>query len=310
MSSVHDKYFECLAETPCISLPKWLVADVVAQNPEMSGFHDGELNVSEVMGWPFRLWHSGEDAEKMVAYVVAGDHAVMLFGRKGPTNFAKSSMKVSTTGGVLPVSCTEQLFMAHKACYAQSGPEGCSNFEECIKRIFLAKKPFQAKGVGRDVKGLDSPVWDLHSYKHMRASMQFACTVKETFERYQSFVTKCPPEVAKLIAEGKFAVYECNDDVMWGIGQFTIAALRRLAEIANRETDFDLKEAMGEIVGETLNRLGNVLTDFLLAIRDLTHAEYLQKLEGVTFFDVVEEEQPAVPVGEVVESPAHKRQCT
>jgi predicted NAD-dependent protein-ADP-ribosyltransferase YbiA (DUF1768 family) len=311
MSSIQDKYFECLSEAPCISLPKWLVDDAAAQGPQMGDFHVGCLLLEEGVDEAFKplnVCHSKVHHEKMVAYVLGGDHVVLLFGRMGLTNFAPSPMGC--------VSCIEQLFMLHKACFAKGGPSGCPNFDESATKILLAKKPFQAKSAGRGVEGLDQAEWDRNSYKSMRASIQYACTDQATFERYQSFVTKCPPEAVKLIAEGKFSVYECNDDGIWGVGKFTKDVLLALAEIAKQDAGFDLKKAMTDIASGTKNQLGEVLTDFLLAIRGMTHAEYMQKLEGVTFFRVEEEtvsateEAVVVSATEEAESPAHKRHCT
>ena len=301
-----DKYFECLSETPRICVPKSLMDEIRhAGGVRMGGFHRGVpefLATADEQFGKLNVRHTAIDKEKMVAYVSDGKQVALLFGRMGPTNFAESRLE--------NVACTEQLFMLHKACF----PAKCSNFDECVKKILLAKKPFHAKGVGKEVKDLISAEWDAVSDAHMRASIHFACTAEGTFLRYKDFVANCPcPEMAKLIAEGKFKVYECNiEDTLWGINLFTLDVLIKLAAMfASDEEGFDLDAAMTSIAGETLNRLGKVLTDFLLTIRDMTHAEYMGKVSGVEFFKEVEAEvvveEAAVAVEADIDSPVHKR---
>jgi predicted NAD-dependent protein-ADP-ribosyltransferase YbiA (DUF1768 family) len=300
MSSIAtNDYFACLASTPCITLPKWLVDEFVAEGgPQMGDFHKGEfafVEKADEMFGTLRVRHTAVHDEKMGAYVTDGRMVAVLFGRMGMTNFASSPLPL--------VSCTEQLFMLHKACSIRN----CPNLHECLRKILSAKKPFQAKSGGRDLQGLDPAEWDRQSEACMRAAIHYACTHEATFLRYQRVVTQCPcPEMAKLIAEGQFEVFECNDDIRWGIGRFTKDVLGKLAVLG---ADFDLKEAMTFIAGTTQNCLGKVLTEFLLAIRDLTYAEYMERVKGVEFLKVVEEERE-VPVEEdAVESPAHKRRC-
>ena len=305
MSSIQPKYFACLDSTPCISLPKWLVDEFDAEGGlQMGEFHKGEfalLAAADELFGTLRVRHTAVHDEKMGAYVTDGRMVALLFGRMGPTNFAASPTFAA---------CTDQLFMLHKACSIKD----CPNFAECVKKILRAKKPFQAKSAGRDLQGLDPVEWDAQSTACMRAAIHYACTHEATFLRYQSFVTGGPcPEMAKLIAEGEFEVFECNDDILWAIGRFTKDVLSKLAVL---DADFDLKEAMTFITGSTQNRLGKVLTGFLLAIRDLTHAEYMERVKGVEFLKVVEVgDEPAVEgdappvVEDAVNSPAHKRKC-
>jgi predicted NAD-dependent protein-ADP-ribosyltransferase YbiA (DUF1768 family) len=302
MSSIaSNDYFACLASTPCITLPKWLVDEFVAEGgPQMGDFHKGEfafVEKADEMFGTLRVRHTAVHDEKMGAYVTDGRMVAVLFSRMKLTNFAESPLPL--------VSCTEQLFMLHKACSIRN----CPNLHECLRKILSANKPRTAKGVGRDLKGFVDTEWDLLCVASMQAAIHYACTNEATFLRYQSVVTQCPcPEMAKLIAEGKVKVYECNDDKLYGIDCFTKAALCKLAEL---EPGFDLEEAMTSIAGTTLNRLGKVLTEFLLAIRDLTYAEYMERVKGVEFLKVVEEEREA-PVAveeDAVQSPAHKRRC-
>lgn len=313
------------SDLPTIRISRKVFDEIVAAGPKMDKFHNGKPEFGGKLDPETNKFQSGTDFgslkvvytalndEKMVAYVSDGKRVSLLFGRMGPTNFAESIIDVMTPHGVLRIFCTEQLFMLHKACSI----ENCSNFEESVKAICLAKVPFGAKGVGRNLQGLVKALWNLKKPACMFAAILFACTDEATFKRYQSFVDACPdPEMAALIAAGAFDVFECNDDSEWGINQFVLAVLRKLAEL---EPGFDLAEAMATISTGTENLLGLVLKDFLLAISGQTHAWFMEQVADLVFFEVIDE-TPAVQEEEegearesrtfTVSSPPTKRQCT
>lgn len=296
------------ADIPCIRLPKAVVAEVIAAGPKMEKMHNGRPDIgppTSLTPSGLRVCGSATDDEKMVAYASDGKLVALLFGRMGPSNFAESHLEIMTAAGALRVFCTEQLFMLLKACSVRN----CPNFVDCAKRILLAAQPRFAKSVGRDVQGLIPTEWDSQSELCMFAAILFACTNEATFLRYQGFVAKCPcPEMAALIAEGKFRVYECNDDRIWGIYMFTRAVLNKLAEL---EPGVDLEQAMADLSAGTTNQLGRVLAEFLLAIRDMTYAQYMQEVGGISFFEEVDDQDaPVVEEEESIDSPPTKRQCS
>jgi len=310
------------SDIPTIRISRRTFEEIVAAGPNMDKFHTGtpEFQTGTDFG-SLKVVYTALNDEKMVAYVSDGKRVSLLFGRMGPTNFADSRFEVKTPHGVLRIYCTEQLFMLHKACSI----ENCSNFDESVKAVLLAKAPFGAKRAGRDMKDLVEALWNLKKPAAMFASILFACTNEATFKRYQSFVDACPdPEMAALIAAGAFDVFECNDDGEWGINQFVLAVLRKLAEL---EPGFDLAEAMAKISEGTANKLGLVLKEFLLAISGQTHEWFMEQIAGLDFFEVIDDEAPAAPMEEEeeesvardsrtfteavsVSSPPTKRQCT
>ena len=299
MPSVCSKLFTQFSKEsiPTIRLSFTMVKYLIEEmGPRAMGdFHDGtaEFVETDEAFSKLHVLHTKLHKQKMVAFVTDKKFVAILFGRMGPTNFAKSLLEIPTKAGILRVFCTEQLFQLHKALNIKV----CPNFDISMWELFLAKSPFTAKSIGNRLEGYDDDDWNAVRVKCMFACILFACTNPETFYRYQSIVTKVPDEtMAALIKEGKFAVYEANDDKIWGINEFTQPTLQKLAE---RGEDFDLEQAMTDIAGTTTNILGRMLTDFLSTIRDMTHEEFMQQVEGIKFFEVVDEDEPAP-----------KRQCS
>lgn len=309
MPSVCSKLYNKFSKDsiPSIRLSFTKVKNLIEKvgTKEMGDHHKGTMEFveTEEAFSKLHVLHTKLHKEKMAALVTDKKFVAFLFGRMGPTNFAKALLEISTNAGTLRVSCIEQLFQLHKALFIVANGN-CPNFDEEVFEIFWATTPFGAKGAGNRLGGFMEikAAWDAEGPKYMYASILFACTNPETFYRYQSMVTKVPDEtMAALMNEGKFAVYEANNDKIWGIDKFTQQVLQILAE---RGEDFDLEQAMTDIAGTTTNILGRMLTDFLSTIRDMTHEEFMQQVEGIKFFEVVDEEE------EEDKEPPAKRQCS
>ena len=289
---------------PVISLPRKTVNEIVKKLKDMpvpNNHHKGTMEFveTEEAFSKLHVLHTKVHEQKMAALVTDMTFVVFLFGRSGPSNFAKALLELMEG---LFVNCIEQLFQLHKALFIKANGT-CANFDEKVLDIFC-EDPFRVKKAGNGLDGFLAVkhLWNDVRAKCMYASILFACTNPETFYRYQSMVTKVPDEtMAALMNEGKFAVYEANDDKEWGIDKFTQQVLQNLAE---RGEDFDLEQAMTDIAGTTTNILGRMLTDFLSTIRDMTHEEFMQQVEGIKFFEVVDEEE------EEDKEPPAKRQCS
>lgn len=89
--------------------------------------------------------------------------------------------------------------------------------------------------------------------------------------------------MAELIAQGHFAVGEFNDDLVWGFGLFVLPFLQGLP---HQQEDLDLNAELAKLPGSPQNRLGAILKDFLLAIRDMTHDDFLAEVKGIRFCEL------------------------
>lgn len=87
--------------------------------------------------------------------------------------------------------------------------------------------------------------------------------------------------IEMLRSEGvdHFLVIEANDDKLWGINRFTKDFLDALS--ADSEEKDLIAAALKQFDGR--NRLGAVLTDFLLAVEGMDYQSYMAALDGVEF---------------------------
>ena len=160
--------------------------------------------------------------------------------------------------------------------------------EESVLNIINATKPRETLGVSRNMTGLSPAVWDLKSSACMYSCILHVCTVEATFLRYKSFFTEAPCSLIKeLIADGKVCVMEVNENTLWGSYKgFIWQLVEELEAKAEANKNFDLKAAFKELCPGN-NKLGEILTEFLLAIRTMEYADYRKEVNGVVFFEEI-----------------------
>ena len=238
---------------------------------KMKGFHDGmpdTFETEETRG--LKIVRSTEDAEKMIAFVTStkGEKkmGLVVFGRKALTNFGRS--EVELLPGVVAY-CSEQIFKL----FCASAHSGDANLESVMLSILMAPKPFDAKRATSGLGDFKGAMWDAMSQQAMYLSTMMRCKHEPTFMMFK----QC---IAMIRSEGatSFLVIEANDDKLWGINRFTKQFLAALC--ADDDEDL-IAVALKQFDGA--NRLGMVLTDFMLAIEGMEYAEYMQAIMDVSF---------------------------
>ena len=152
--------------------------------------------------------------------------------------------------------------------------------------VFFAAAPQDAKkAAGRGLRGLDCALWDSKSveyifYALLQDRVQ-VCKHEATFQRYKHYAT--------LLGTGACKVYETNiDDKIWGIASSTKNFVDTLLAKAE-DADFNLLEAAAAVAPGT-NKLGELLTRFLLAIRDMSYADFMGAVGPIRFVEIVDDE--------------------
>lgn len=238
---------------------------------KMKGFHDGMPEAFETVdAGKLKIVRSPEDPEKMIAFVTStktdNKSGLIVFGRKALTNFGRSDVEL--VPGV-DVHCSEQIFKM----FCANAHCGDANVDSVMISILTASKPFEAKKATSGLEKFNSEMWDALSPQAMYLSTMMRCKHEPTFRMFK----QC---VQMLRSEGvaSFLVVEANDDKLWGINRFTKPFLDALC--ADEDEDL-IACALKQFDGA--NRLGTVLTDFMLAIEGMEFEEYIKALEGVRF---------------------------
>ena len=271
-----------LENVPVLRLPASLVAKVRAGAPKMGDFHAGMIdNMLTVEKGSLSICMSPEHDKKMIAFVTHGNSTVCAFGRMGLTNFAETSVLLDDG---LPIFCSEQLFALYKTLFVDlSNPEASfDNIVECMSGVLFAAAPQDAKkAAGRGLRGLNCALWDSKSVEYMFYALLQVCKHDATFARYKHY--------AALLGTGDCKVYETNiDDKIWGIASSTKNFVDTLLAKAE-DADFNLFEAAAAVAPGT-NKLGELLTRFLLAIRDMSHADFMSIVGPIRFVEIVDDE--------------------
>jgi predicted NAD-dependent protein-ADP-ribosyltransferase YbiA (DUF1768 family) len=306
MPAVQSKLF---ATYPCDEVPTLRLDASILQkalaDPDrkpMESFHNGAMPKFEkkVVG-KLTLYLSPENLKKpeeRMAFVTDGTFVWVFFGRMCLTNFAKATVHL---GSGFSSECVEQLFQLMKCCHAVD-QEASTNLEESLLQILNAAKPSVIKKTAGKVSGFMPSVWNSTSGKKdntmsakcMHSSILHACTVKETFLNYQSVFDQAPDTpIAQLIAEEKVCIMEVNDDIIWGSYKGYVTPLVDQLEAKAKDNEaFDLKASIDELCPGQ-NKLGLILTEFLLAIRTMKHEEFLQEIADaeIVFFEEVSKRQ-------------------
>ena len=277
------KYFPKGTFQPIV-LPIASIHEVVKQKQNMSDFHAAAGVLQEKTVGAMKIKHSEIHKAKMIAFVTKGENGIIVFGRKGLTNFAEASIKLLTVEQLkeldihsdsdISAFCSEMIFTLFKR---QSTP-GDPNFELITNTILLAPTPLHAKkatGPGK-LDPFDVAKWDAMSMQAMYVSTVMRCTDETQFNLFKECTKMMRDEGVKT-----FLVIEANDDDTWGINRFTNEFLEGLYTTC---TD-DLIAAATELFrGE--NQLGKVFTDFMLAIEPMDYETYMRAIADVQFVTV------------------------
>jgi predicted NAD-dependent protein-ADP-ribosyltransferase YbiA (DUF1768 family) len=287
-----SKYFPKGAESmQRILLPVACIQAIAEMKPKMACFHDGiedddKLHVEEK--GKLKITRSAEHLERMIAFVTSekSKSGLIPFGRKGLTNFAETEVQLLSAEEVkkiapsavdpIRVCCSEQIFKLLCASVHRGDP----NFEKVVTNILAAAKPTVAKKATGELDKFNNELWDQISKQAMYIATLLRCTHKPVFEEYK----RC---IRMMKGVESFLVIEANDDKIWGINRFTIDFLAALAEAYDGEEDL-IAAAAAHFGGK--NFLGEVLTDFMMAIRDMEYDDYMRELEGVQFVEIVSSE--------------------
>jgi predicted NAD-dependent protein-ADP-ribosyltransferase YbiA (DUF1768 family) len=272
-------YFPTGALLP-IKIPKSVVFVATAEESKhkMTGFHDGvpdELIEAPITKSGLRILRSDEHPEKMFAVVGFGEEALIVFGRKGLTNFARSDVELLPGVNIF---CSEQSFKLGCAT-SQLCAETQEEFEKVVHAIVFAAKPVDAKKAPSEFKNFDASKWDPISKQYMYQSTVLRCTHEPTFQMFKRCI-----ETVRSMGAKRFLVIEANDgDKLWGVNCFTKPFLEALEEVSPRGGL--IEDAKSIFKGK--NQLGEVLTDFMSAIDELDYSKFMAELNGVKFAEIV-----------------------
>jgi len=234
-----------------------------------------ELIEAPVTKSGLRILHSGEHPEKMFAVVGFGEEALIVFGRKGLTNFARSDVELLPGVNIF---CSEQSFKLGCAT-SQLCVETQEEFEKVAHAIIFASKPVDAKKATSGFKKFDASKWDPISKPAMYQSTVLRCTHEPTFQMFKSCI-----ETVHSMGAKRFLVIEANDgDKLWGVDCFTKPFIDALDEVSPRGGL--IEDAKSIFKGK--NQLGEVLTDFMYAIDGMKYSEFMAELDGVKFAEIV-----------------------
>lgn len=280
----NPKYFPTGALLP-IRIPLNSIGSVVEKKQSIGGFHKEIGELTETTVGPLTISASPEDKEKMFAFVTKGKSGLIVFGRKGLTNFAETDVELlseaevkkqfpDATAGV-NAKCSEQLF---KLMCAGTHADN-QHFESVVTNILLAPKPQVAKAACLKLEPFNSEYWDSLSPQAMYQATILRCTHKKSFDMFKQCLSKLRETGVET-----FTVIEANDDDKWGINRFTKPFLADLCKNATEEEDLI---ATATKLFDGKNQLGTVLTDFMLVIEGVEYEDYMAALEGVKFVEVV-----------------------
>jgi len=283
------KYFPNGTFQPIV-LPIASIRAAVEQKQNMSDFHAGVGQLQERMVGTMKIKQSEVHDTKMIAFVTKGKSGLIPFGRKGLTNFAEASIKLLTieqlkalgidseTG--ISAFCSEMIFTLFKRQSTPNDP----NFELVTNTILLAPTPLDAKkatGQGK-LAIFDAAKWDTMSMQAMYIATMMRCTDEAQFNLFKACTKMMRDENVET-----FLVIEANPgDGIWGIDRSTKEFLDELYTTCTEEED--LIDVATNKLFRGKNQLGEVLTDFMLAIEPMDYVTYMRALEGVQFVTVME----------------------
>ena len=281
------KYFPTGDFQPIV-LPIASIRAAVEQKQKMSDFHAGigELEVKTV--GTMTIKQSEIHNTKMIAFVTKGKSGLIPFGRKGLTNFAEASIKLLTTEQLkehgidsetgIFAFCSEMIFMLFKRQCTPNDP----NFELVTNNILLAPTPLDAKkatGQGK-LAIFDAAKWDTMSMQAMYIATMMRCTDEAQFNLFKTCTKMMRDEGAET-----FLVIEANPgDGIWGIDRSTKEFLDDLYTTCTEEED--LIDVATNKLFRGKNQLGEVLTDFMLAIEPMDYETYMRAIADVQFVTV------------------------
>ena len=283
------KYFPNGTFQPIV-LPIASIRAAVEQKQNMSDFHAGVGQLQERMVGTMKIKQSEIHNTKMIAFVTKGKSGLIPFGRKGLTNFAEASIKLLTTEQLKALGidsetgifafCSEMIFMLFKRQCTPNDP----NFELVTNTILLAPTPLDAKkatGQGK-LAIFDAAKWDTMSMQAMYIATMMRCTDEAQFNLFKACTKMMRDENVET-----FLVIEANPgDGIWGIDRSTKEFLDELYTTCTEEED--LIDVATNKLFRGKNQLGEVLTDFMLAIEPMDYVTYMRALEGVQFVTVME----------------------
>ena len=281
------KYFPTGDFQPIV-LPIASIRAAVEQKQKMSDFHAGigELEVKTV--GTMTIKQSEIHNTKMIAFVTKGKSGLIPFGRKGLTNFAEASIKLLTIEQLKALGidsetgifafCSEMIFMLFKRQCTPNDP----NFELVTNNILLAPTPLDAKkatGQGK-LAIFDAAKWDTMSMQAMYIATMMRCTDEAQFNLFKTCTKMMRDEGAET-----FLVIEANPgDGIWGIDRSTKEFLEDLYATCTIEED--LIDVATNKLFRGKNQLGEVLTDFMLAIEPMDYETYMRAIADVQFVTV------------------------
>jgi predicted NAD-dependent protein-ADP-ribosyltransferase YbiA (DUF1768 family) len=222
-----------------------------------------------------------EPGEKMMALMRVGKKLIISFSRMGFTNFRKVVVPLDPAqpGGV-DIKCPEMIFMLHK-CLFQTGVS--TNCEDIQFEILTAAQPRFAKSAARNLNNFNNTVWDGGVSEVAMFSTTLASLT--SLEAWNDFKA-----MAAMIGDAdEVLVVEANDgDDIWAINMFTQDLIKDLLPLVAGATDPEAEFfSMAKSLFKGQNKLGEMLTPILGAVRNMEHAEYMKMVEGVVFFEAV-----------------------
>ena len=267
--SNYSKLSQYFAKCQSLRLSASALASVAGNQPPMTKMHNGVTADLTTTHHEFLDVRKSSTNKTAYVFCKTSGQTICVFQQEGPTNFAPS--RVQLAPGVW-VDCIEQLFKLH--CVASQ--IGISdNCEEVTAAILCADTPVKAKRAPYKLSPFNAAKWDTEAEAAMATAIAHACTVKETFHRFQ--------QIGRPLGKDKFMVAEAMDDPIWGVNMFTEDFLNELlSEHAGIDTLFYM---VGKL-SKGKNQLGKILTQFFEAIYGLTYEEFMQVACNMTFVEI------------------------
>lgn len=210
---------------------------------------------------------SPEHDKEMIAFVTRGDEGVIVGGRIAFSNFVRADVEISP--GVI-THCGEQIFKL----FCASVHADDKNFEQVSQAILFASTPVAAKSATAGIANFCHDMWDSVSMRAMYQTAAIRCQNQSAFAMFKRMA-----HIIRDMGAKRFIVMEANNDNRWGIGMYTQPFLAQLDKVPPSPSL--IADAQSVSSGE--NRLGQVLTDFMLTTDTLTFEQYSKCLRGTKF---------------------------